>query len=85
MVNVGVIGDGDWGPNLLRNFHETAGSQVVSSVNFNAPGQVVIAGDREAVDRAIGGAKEYGARRAFGQGILYKSHHALLQQFATPR
>jgi predicted dehydrogenase len=28
MINVGVIGYGYWGPNLVRNFHETPGSQV---------------------------------------------------------
>ena len=43
---------------------EAAQGQVVEPVNFNAPGQLVIAGHREAVERAIVAAKARGAKRA---------------------
>ena len=32
MIGIGVIGYGYWGPNLVRNFSEAAGSRVVRSV-----------------------------------------------------
>ena len=37
---------------------------MVSAVNFNSPGQVVIAGAKAAVERAIEGCKARGAKRA---------------------
>ena len=43
---------------------QAANGQVVEPVNFNAPGQVVIAGHKTAIDRAVEVAKEAGARRA---------------------
>ena len=43
---------------------EVAQKQVVEAVNFNAPGQVVIAGNSAAVDRAIDACKKKGAKRA---------------------
>src|ERR1700694_4326378 len=42
---------------------EAAQMQSVEAVNFNAPGQVVIAGHKEAVERAIAAAKARGAKR----------------------
>jgi len=41
-----------------------ARDQVCSLANLNSPGQTVIAGDREAVERAVAAAKSLGARRA---------------------
>ncbi len=43
---------------------EAAQGEVVSAVNYNSPGQVVIAGAKAAVDRAIEGCKARGAKRA---------------------
>ena len=43
---------------------EVSQGQVVQAVNFNAPGQVVIAGDVDAVNRAIDASKDAGAKRA---------------------
>ena len=43
---------------------EAAQGEVVEPVNFNAPGQIVIAGNKGAVERAIAAAKTRGAKRA---------------------
>lgn len=51
---------------------------VVSAVNFNAPGQVVIAGNRASVDAAIDRCKEAGARRALPLPVSVPSHCALM-------
>ena len=51
---------------------------VVEAVNFNSPGQVVIAGQREAVDTAIAAASEAGARRAILLPVSVPSHSSLL-------
>jgi [acyl-carrier-protein] S-malonyltransferase len=56
--------------------------QVVSCANFNSPGQVVIAGHREAVDRVCSAAKEAGARRALPLPVSVPSHCALMQPAA---
>jgi [acyl-carrier-protein] S-malonyltransferase len=56
-----------------------ADGQVVSAVNFNSPGQVVIAGDRTAVERATMLAKESGAKRAIILNVSVPSHCALMK------
>lgn len=61
---------------------EVAGSDVVAPVNFNAPGQVVIAGHAHAVDRAIKAASETGAKRAVVLPVSVPSHCALMQAAA---
>jgi [acyl-carrier-protein] S-malonyltransferase len=61
---------------------EAAGSQVVSPANLNAPGQVVIAGHREAVDRAVDLAREKGARRAVPLNVSAPFHCALMEPAA---
>jgi [acyl-carrier-protein] S-malonyltransferase len=55
-----------------------AGNEIVAAVNFNAPGQVVIAGHRAAVDRAIEAAKAAGAKRAIALPVSVPSHCALM-------
>lgn len=55
-----------------------ANGDVVEAVNFNAPGQVVIAGDAAAVDRAVVLAKEAGAKRAVPLSVSVPSHCALM-------
>ena len=55
-----------------------AQGQVVSCANFNSPGQVVIAGDRDAVERACELATEAGARRAIPLAVSVPSHCALM-------
>ena len=56
--------------------------EVVSPVNFNSPGQVVIAGSKAAVERAAAGAKDAGARRALMLSVSVPSHCALMQPAA---
>lgn len=51
---------------------------VVEAVNFNAPGQVVIAGDAAAVARAIEAAKAAGAKRAVALPVSVPSHCRLM-------
>ncbi|MGB5830409.1 MAG: ACP S-malonyltransferase, partial [Thiohalocapsa sp.] len=61
---------------------DQAGAQVLEAVNFNAPGQVVIAGDRDAVAQAVIAAKGIGARRAILLPISVPSHCALMRDAA---
>lgn len=58
---------------------EAAEGDVVSAVNFNAPGQVVIAGAAAAVDRAIEACKVMGARKAMPLPVSVPSHCALMK------
>ena len=68
---------------VLMDVCEQAGQgQVVSCANFNSPGQVVIAGDREAVDRACALATEAGARRAISLAVSVPSHCELMRPAA---
>jgi [acyl-carrier-protein] S-malonyltransferase len=62
--------------------NRAAESEVVSPVNFNSPGQVVIAGNADAVQRAIGLAKEAGAKRALPLAVSVPSHCSLMQPAA---
>ncbi len=57
---------------------EAAQGQVVEPVNFNAPGQVVIAGHATAVARAIEAAKTRGAKRAVQLPVSVPSHSSLM-------
>lgn len=61
---------------------EAAGNEVVAAANYNAPGQVVIAGNRAAVDRAIELLKARGAKRAMPLPVSVPSHCALMHPAA---
>ncbi len=63
---------------------KAAADGVVAPANFNAPGQVVIAGDAAAVERAISACKEAGARRAMGLAVSGPFHCALMQPASEP-
>ncbi len=52
---------------------------VVQAVNFNAPGQVVIAGEKEAVARAIDACKARGAKRAMPLPVSAPFHSSLMK------
>lgn len=59
-----------------------ADAGIVEAVNFNAPGQVVIAGARAAVDQAMTFAQEAGARRALPLPVSVPSHCSLMREAA---
>src|SRR5436190_261349 len=61
---------------------EAAQRQSVEAVNFNAPGQVVIAGHKEAVERAIVAAKARGAKRGLLLPVSAPFHSKLLRPAA---
>jgi [acyl-carrier-protein] S-malonyltransferase len=61
---------------------EASQGEVVEAVNFNAPGQVVIAGHAAAVARAIEIASAKGARRALALPISVPAHSSLMQPAA---
>ncbi|WP_251359905.1 ACP S-malonyltransferase [Kangiella sp. TOML190] len=61
---------------------ETAQDEVVEAVNYNSPGQVVIAGSAAAVERAMEACKEAGAKRALPLPVSVPSHCALMKPAA---
>lgn len=61
---------------------ESAQDEVVEAVNFNSPGQVVIAGNAAAVERAMLAAKEAGAKRALPLPVSVPSHCSLMKPAA---
>jgi len=75
-----VMGLDDAG--IAEACREAAQGQVVQPVNFNAPGQIVIAGHREAVERAIAIAKTKGAKRALMLPVSAPFHSSLLKPAA---
>jgi len=67
---------------IAKACDEAAQGEVVSPVNFNSPGQVVIAGDKAAVERAGELCKVYGAKRALPLPVSVPSHCALMKPAA---
>ena len=61
---------------------EAALGEVLEAVNFNSPGQVVIAGHKAAVERGMALAKEKGAKRALALPVSVPSHCALMRPAA---
>jgi [acyl-carrier-protein] S-malonyltransferase len=61
---------------------EASAIGLVEAVNFNSPGQVVIAGEAEAVTKATEIAKEKGAKRALVLSVSVPSHCALMKPAA---
>ncbi|ATC94972.1 ACP S-malonyltransferase [Pseudoalteromonas tunicata] len=59
-----------------------AQGDVVAPVNFNSPGQVVIAGEKAAVERASAACKEAGARMVMPLAVSVPSHCALMKPAA---
>jgi [acyl-carrier-protein] S-malonyltransferase len=62
---------------------EAAEGEVLEAVNFNSPGQVVIAGEKFAIDRAIDVAKSKGAKRVIPLPVSVPSHCALMKPAAA--
>jgi [acyl-carrier-protein] S-malonyltransferase len=69
-------------PGLAEACREAAQGQVVEPANFNAPGQIVIAGHRKAVERAMAIAKSRGAKRAVMLPVSAPFHSMLLKPAA---
>lgn len=70
------------GPSLdeIRDICDAAAEgEVLSPANVNAPGQIVVAGTKNAVDRAITVAKERGVRRALPLPVSAPFHCALMR------
>jgi len=67
---------------VLAACAEAAHGDVVSAVNFNSPGQVVIAGSAAAVERAIEACKARGAKRALPLPVSVPSHCELMRPAA---
>ncbi|WP_279026690.1 ACP S-malonyltransferase [Gibbsiella quercinecans] len=67
---------------IAKACEASAEGQVVSPVNFNSPGQVVIAGNKEAVERAGAACKAAGAKRALPLPVSVPSHCALMKPAA---
>lgn len=61
---------------------EVAQGQVVAPANFNSPGQLVIAGHAEAVDRALARLAELGVKKAIKLAVSVPSHCALMREAA---
>jgi [acyl-carrier-protein] S-malonyltransferase len=66
-------------PAVLSVCEQAAQGQVVSPANLNSPGQTVIAGNREAVERAVTLAKHAGAKRAILLQVSAPFHCALMK------
>ncbi len=75
-----IIGLGN--DEIAKACEESAQGQVVAPVNFNSPGQVVIAGNKEAVERAGAACKAAGAKRALPLSVSVPSHCALMKPAA---
>ncbi|TPW12003.1 MAG: acyl-carrier-protein S-malonyltransferase, partial [Halothiobacillaceae bacterium] len=59
-----------------------ANGEVLAAVNFNSPGQVVVAGDKAAVNRLVAAANAAGAKRALLLAVSVPSHCALMRPAA---
>ncbi len=69
-------------PQVVAICREVGENGIVAPVNFNAPGQIVIAGEVDAVNQAIDAAKQAGARRAVILPVSVPSHCVLMQSAA---
>ena len=67
---------------VRRVCEQVAASDVLAPVNFNAPGQVVVAGSTAAVERVVDQAKSAGARRAILLPVSGPFHSALMHPAA---
>jgi [acyl-carrier-protein] S-malonyltransferase len=67
---------------IIDACEKAQGDDVVAAVNFNSPGQVVIAGHKDAVERAGVLCKEAGAKRVLPLPVSVPSHCALMKDAA---
>ena len=64
---------------VVRVCAEASSAGIAEAVNFNSPGQVVVAGQKAAVDKAIALASDSGARRAILLPVSVPSHSSLME------
>jgi [acyl-carrier-protein] S-malonyltransferase len=74
-----IIGLDDEAINAICDDVGTGGAGVIAAVNFNSPGQVVIAGHTGAVEAAIVKLKEAGAKRAMPLPVSAPFHTQLMK------
>ncbi|WP_251766954.1 ACP S-malonyltransferase [Shewanella indica] len=67
---------------IAKACEDSAEGAVVSPVNYNSPGQVVIAGEKNAVERAAAACKAAGAKMAVALPVSVPSHCALMKPAA---
>lgn len=67
---------------VVQLCEQLANDQILEAVNFNAPDQIVIAGDKDAIARAVAAAKDHGAKRALGLPVSVASHCSLMRDAA---
>ncbi|MFB3139745.1 MAG: ACP S-malonyltransferase [Candidatus Acidiferrales bacterium] len=70
-------------PEVQQVCEQAAQGQVVVPANLNSPGQIVISGHKEAVERAAAAAKDAGAKRAVLLPVSAPFHSSLLQPAAA--
>ena len=63
---------------VIKTCEEAAENGVIQAVNFNAPGQVVIAGEKTAIDASVGLFKAAGAKRALPLPVSIPAHSKLM-------
>lgn len=67
---------------IVKACAEAAQGQIVAAANFNAPGQVVIAGETAAVERAMSALNDLGAKRTLKLAVSVPSHCSLMSAAA---
>ncbi len=67
---------------VVEACNKAAESDVLQAVNYNSPGQVVVAGSKAAIDRVLEVAKEMGAKRALPLPVSVPSHCDLMKPAA---
>ena len=77
-----IIGLEDAAVDAICREVSAAGEDSVAPANYNSPGQVVVAGQRAGVDRAVATAKAAGARRAVRLPVSVPSHCDLMREAA---
>lgn len=77
-----VLGMAD--DDLIALCAQMTGERIVEAVNFNAPGQVVISGHLDALEKACVAAKEAGARKAMMLPVSVPNHSSLMSAVVEP-
>ncbi len=63
---------------VIAACEDASGIGIAEAVNFNSPGQVVVAGHKQALDRVVERAREAGARRAMMLPVSVPAHSSLM-------